>query len=95
MRSICRPAAFALACLLTVALGCRRVGTAEDVQALAGEVGGELPPASAEPEAGVSGAPAGGEPEGFPLVSSPFPGLAGRLHSTLCDPASDPYSTCI
>ena len=85
----------AIAPLLLVAgfgLGCRAVETPEELQALAGDV----PPVQEASRPPSGGTPVGDEDlDGFPLVGSVLPGLAGGLHSSLCDPASDPYSTCI
>ena len=87
-----RLAAIPLLLIGGLGLGCRAVETPEELQALAGDV----PPVQE-----ASGSPSGGSPagdddlDGFPLVGSVLPGLQGGLHSSLCDPASDPYSTCI
>ena len=81
----------ALLCALAFAIGCRPIENHEELQSLAGEVPAEV----AEPPAG-SPSGAGDETlDSFRLTGSVFPGLGGRLHSSLCDPASDPYSTCL
>jgi hypothetical protein len=92
-----RLAAIALLCVLAVALGCRANENPEELQTLAGDVPQtevSSPSSSADATSGFG--IAGDESLGsFPLVGSAFPGLGGRLHSSLCDPASDPFSTCI
>lgn len=84
-----------LPCILLLGIGCRAVDSPEDLQALAGE-------SAPGPQAEAQGpAPAGLSPaaddglNGLPLVGPVYPGLGGRLHSALCDPASDPYGTCL
>ncbi len=86
-----RLGAVVLLVTLALTLGCRPMETPEELQSLAGDMAAEptSPPASGSP--GV----ADDSLDGFPLVGSVFPGLDGRLHSSFCDPASDPYSTCI
>jgi hypothetical protein len=86
-----------LPCVLILSFGCRAVDSPEELQALAGE-SRESPTERTEEVA--SPLPASTAPtndaslNGFPL-GSVFPGLGGRLHSSLCDPASDPYGTCL
>ena len=95
MRSIYRLAAVALLCLLPWALACRAaIESPEELQALAGDTSEETAPGAGQP-ARPEAAAGGEEVDVFPLVGSVFPGLGGRLHSSLCDPASDPYSTCL
>lgn len=85
----------AVACLLALGLGCGAVESPEELQSLAGESPPSRPQEAAS-RAAAAAAPAGDESlNGFPLVGSVFPGLGGRLHSSLCDPASDPYGTCL
>lgn len=62
---------------------------------MAGEGAARLPAATPSPAfAGAS--PAAGESlGGLPLLGPVSPALGGRLHSALCDPASDPYGTCL
>ena len=90
-----RLAALLLATAACLTVGCGRMETTDELQ---------TPTADAPPEpvgeveaAPTAGAPpaAGEDLDGFPLVGSVFPGLRSGLHSSLCDPASDPYSTCI
>lgn len=93
MRTTRRLAAAVLLSTLPLVLGCRRAEAPEDLQALAGDVLPEsAPEGAAAPAASTVD---GGELDAFPLVGSVFPGLGGRLHSSLCDPASDPHSTCL
>ena len=92
MTSRLRPASVGLLCALALSLGCRAIETPEELQSLAGE----MPAQSADsPASGATGGGGDGGLDGFPLVGSAFPGLSGRLHSSLCDPASDPYGTCL
>ena len=88
MTSTLPPASIALLCALALGVGCRAIESPEELQSLAGEM-----PA----ESAASGTTGGGDGglDGFPLVGSAFPGLSGRLHSSLCDPASDSYGTCL
>ncbi|MFQ5350536.1 MAG: hypothetical protein ACE5EG_08860 [Thermoanaerobaculia bacterium] len=95
MRSVYRLVAVALLCLLPVVLGCRAIDNPEELQTLAGERPEELPAETTSPPAPTSAATPSDELDAFPLGGSVFPGLGGRLHSSLCDPASDPYSTCM
>lgn len=100
MKDVNRLAAVALICALAVTLGCRAIESPEELQALAGDVSQESPDEAAAqsgpPASDPAPAPGAGDNlDNFPLVGSPFSGLGGRLHSSLCDPASDPYSTCL
>ena len=92
MASVYRLGVVGLLCVLALSFGCRAMETPEELQSLAGEIPPELP--AEAPSTAPSGA-ATDSLDSFPLVGSAFPGLGGRLHSSLCDPASDPYSTCI
>ncbi len=83
-----------LPCALLLSFGCRAVDSPEELQALAGESPTDRPQQIASPSP-AAGAPAADDSlNAFP-VGSVFPGLGGRLHSSLCDPASDPYGTCL
>ena len=85
----------ALICLLALGLGCRAIESPEELQTLAGDAPQEARAEGTSPATPGAAAAAGDDLDGFPLVGSVFPGLGGRLHSSLCDPASDPYSTCL
>lgn len=94
MRAVQRLAVVALLLLLPLTAACRAIDSSEELQALAAEAPQERP---AEVPDAAPAAPATGTEslDNFPLVGSPFSGLGGRLHSSLCDPASDPYSRCL
>lgn len=87
--------AVVLAAILALTLGCRVIETPEELQTLAGDVSPEPSSEAPSPPSTATAAASSGELDDFPLVGSVFPGLGGRLHSSLCDPGSDPYSTCI
>ncbi len=95
LASVHRPGAAALLGVLALSFGCRAIESPEELPSLAGETQQELPAAGAGPSSAGAGGAATESLDSFPLVGSAFPGLGGRLHSSLCDPASDPYSTCI
>ena len=88
-------AAAVLCCSLTLGLGCGPIESRDELQTLAADMPQE--PTDETPSPPSAGGSAAGDEslDAFPLVGSVFPGLGGRLHSSLCDPASDPYSTCI
>jgi len=95
MTPVHRLGAVALLSVLALTLGCRAIETPEEMQTLAGEMPPETPAEVASAPSSGAAAAATEDLDSFPLVGSVFPGLGGRLHSSLCDPASDPYSTCI
>ena len=81
--------------ILALSLGCRAIETPEELQALAGDIRQEPPVEVQRPSSSGAAPLPTDDMESFPLVGSVFPGLGGRLHSSLCDPASDPFSTCL
>ena len=83
-----------LAGVLLPSLGCRAIENPEELETLAAETPQELPVAVSDPPSASAPTAADSTLDGFPLVGSAFPGLGGRLHSSLCDPASDPYGNC-
>ena len=94
MTQIYRLGSITLLCVLSLTFGCRAIETPEELPTLAGDIPQELPVVSSPPSSAVA-TPGDDSLDSFPLLGSVFPGLGGRLHSSLCDPASDPYSTCI
>jgi hypothetical protein len=90
-----RLTAIALLCLLPLALGCRDIGSSGELQALAGDSAPDRRVEAPAPSARTAAPATDTDLDDFPLVGSVFPGLGGRLHSSLCDPGSDPYSTCL
>ena len=95
MRPVYRLGTVMLVCILALSLACRAIETPEELQTLSGDAPRDLTAEVASPPSSGAGSAATGEIDSFPLVGSVFPGLGGRLHSSLCDPASDPYSTCL
>lgn len=80
---------------LLATLACRSIESPEELQGLTSDPPQEASVEVAETVPANTPVASSGNVDVFPLVGPVFPGLGGQLHSSLCDPASDPYSTCI
>lgn len=95
MRVIRRLPVLALLCLAPLALGCRGIESNEELQTLASEMPREERAGEQSPASAGSAAASDERLDRFPLGGSVFPGVGGRLHSSLCDPALDARNACI